>query len=101
MKSGVQINSVGKNRALCVRLCVRASVCMHVRRGHEFCGRLALSAGIFKAKQTDRQTGRQTDRQTSRHVVLPVAFEADLSPCFFFFFLFFCFVFLSLFYSIM
>ena len=54
---------------------MRVSVRVHVWRGHEFCGRLALSAGIFKAKQTDRLT----DRQTSRHVLLPVAFDVDLS----------------------
>lgn len=59
-------------------LCECVSVCMHVWRGHEFCGRLALSAGIFKAKQTDRLT----DRQTHRHVLLPEAFDVDLSLCF-------------------
>lgn len=55
------------------------SVCLHIWRGQEFCGRLALSAGIFKATQTDRLTGRQT----SRHVLFPVAFDVDLALCFF------------------
>lgn len=54
-----------------MRLCVSVSVCLHVWRGHEFCGRLALSAGIFKAKQTDRQK--------SSHVLFSVAFDVDLS----------------------
>lgn len=55
---------------------VRASVCMHIQRGHQFCGRLALRDGIFKAKQTDRQT----DRQAGRHVLFPVASHVDVSP---------------------